>query len=252
MMSVKLGSAHGDENGKAYGGAAGDQTGKEISIRNYYNHSKGWRAFRAYDRLARIAIGRAMYEACRNEHIGYDQYQRDSLYKVAEKCNFDISQVTTDCETDCSALVRVCCASAGIMLPNFRTWNEPSVLLQSGQFFEIEPDKVRLMIGDILCTKTSGHTEIVVSADYFATNDDDDKAISIGGEKMDTLRIGSRGYQVKVLQSILSGAHKFELEIDGDFGAHTRNAVKAFQEAAQIKVDGVVGAQTWEYLLKRG
>ena len=31
-MAVKLGSARIDENGKAHGGQAGDQTGKEVSV----------------------------------------------------------------------------------------------------------------------------------------------------------------------------------------------------------------------------
>ena len=30
------------ENGKAVGGVRGDQTGKELSIQNFYVHSKGW------------------------------------------------------------------------------------------------------------------------------------------------------------------------------------------------------------------
>ena len=46
-MAVKIGSARIDENGKAHGGQAGDQTGKEVSTQNWYLHSKGWRVFRA-------------------------------------------------------------------------------------------------------------------------------------------------------------------------------------------------------------
>ena len=46
-MAVKIGSARIDENGKAHGGAAGDQTGKEVSTQNWY--SRNWRVFRAKD-----------------------------------------------------------------------------------------------------------------------------------------------------------------------------------------------------------
>ena len=35
-MSVKIGHASIDENNKASGGKSGDQTGKEICIRNWY------------------------------------------------------------------------------------------------------------------------------------------------------------------------------------------------------------------------
>ncbi len=46
-MSVMLGSARIDENGKASGGQAGDQTGKEVSTQKWYLHTKGWRVLRA-------------------------------------------------------------------------------------------------------------------------------------------------------------------------------------------------------------
>ena len=45
-MAVKIGHASIDENGRAQGGKAGDQTGKEVCTRNWYKHSKGWRVLR--------------------------------------------------------------------------------------------------------------------------------------------------------------------------------------------------------------
>ena len=39
-MTIKIGSARIDERGKASGGSAGDQSGKEVSTQNYYKHSK--------------------------------------------------------------------------------------------------------------------------------------------------------------------------------------------------------------------
>lgn len=36
--------------------------------------------------------------------------------------------------------------------------------------------------------------------------------------------------------------------IDGQFGTNTENAVKAFQTAKGLEVDGEVGAQTWPAL----
>ena len=47
IMAVKIGSARIDENGKAHGGQAGDQTGKEVSTQSWYLNSKGWRVYRA-------------------------------------------------------------------------------------------------------------------------------------------------------------------------------------------------------------
>lgn len=167
-MAVKLGSARIDENGKAKGGKAGDQTGKEVSTQNYYVHSKGWRVFRAKDPAQAENIAQDMQWACDNKNIGYDQNQRLTLYNVAKPLAFNCSKVTTKCETDCSALVRVCCAYAGITLPNFRTSNEASVLLNSGAFVELTGEKYTksqnyLRRGDILVTRTQGHTVVVLS-----------------------------------------------------------------------------------------
>lgn len=167
-MSVKVGSARIDENGKAKGGKAGDQTGKEVSTQSWYLHSKGWKVFRAKDPDVAEKIAQDMEYACSNKNIGYDQGQRGTLYKVSEPYGFNCRMVTTPCETDCSALVRVCCAYAGVMLPNFRTTDEGKVLLNSGQFVQLSESKYTtksdyLKRGDILVTKTQGHTVVVLT-----------------------------------------------------------------------------------------
>lgn len=56
------------------------------------------------------------------------------------------------------------------------------------------------------------------------------------------------------LQMLLN-ARGAKLEIDGDFGSKTEAAVKNFQKRHRLKVDGIVGPQTWAKLifrLKRG
>lgn len=160
-MAVKLGSARIDENGNARGGKAGDNNKKEVSTQNWYNHTKGWRVFRPLSAEAAKTIAQAMQDACDNDNIGYDQNQRLTLYNAAKPLNFIIEDVKTACETDCSALVRVCCAQAGIMVSNFTTANQASRLLNSGHFVELKGDKYTkksdyLRAGDILCTKTQG------------------------------------------------------------------------------------------------
>lgn len=167
-MAVKIGSARIDENGNAKGGKAGDQTGKEVSTQAWYKHSKGWRVFRAKNPALAEKIAWDMQAACDNNNIGYDQWQRLTLYNDAKNVGFNCALVTKKCETDCSGLVRVCCAYAGIMLPNFRTTTEPSILLNSGYFYEMKGKQYTdssdyLMRGDILCTKTQGHTVIVLN-----------------------------------------------------------------------------------------
>ena len=165
-MAVIIGSARSDERGKIIGGAAGDQkNGAEVSTQRYYNHSKGWRVFRAKDGKRALKIAEAMKKACANNDIGYDQGQRNTLYNNVKDKGFDPSKTTKKVETDCSALVRVCCAYAGITLSDFTTSNEARRLLNSGEFEEVTGIKLpsKLVNGDILVTKTKGHTVVVVS-----------------------------------------------------------------------------------------
>ena len=61
------------------------------------------------------------------------------------------------------------------------------------------------------------------------------------------LRQGSRGAAVSQLQSRLR-AHGYNVSVDGDFGPATANAVRSFQRAKGLGVDGVVGPATWSAL----
>ena len=167
-MAVKIGSARIDERGKASGGKAGDQTGNELSTQNWYKHSKGWRVLRCTDTAKAEKIASAMEKACANQLIGYDQSERLTLYNKAKSVGFDPSKVTTACETDCSALVRVCLAYAGITTDNFITSNEAKAILTTGCFKELTDSKYTdssdyLMRGDVLVTKKKGHTVVVLS-----------------------------------------------------------------------------------------
>lgn len=174
---VIIGSARIDENGYAAGGRAGDQTGREVSTQEWYNHSKGWRVFRCKDTTKRDLIARNMEYACDNPNIGYDQSQNTSLYYAAKPYGFDCSKVTEKCETDCARLVRVCLAYAGIKTWDFYTGDMVYALQDTGMFDEYplasnNPDK--LLRGDILVTKTKGHTVVVLSnSKEFKTPSDD-------------------------------------------------------------------------------
>ena len=249
-MAVKVGSARIDENGKAHGGQAGDQTGKEVSTQNWYLHSKGWRVFRAKNPSVAEKIAQCMERACKNSKIGYDQYQRNTLYKVAEPLGFDTAKVTTACETDCSALVRVCCAFAGVVgLPEgFRTGNMPSNLNKTGAFTELTGSKYQsqstyLGRGDILVTKTSGHTVVVLSngSKYEGTIRPVEYAL---GDRV--IKYGCEGQDVKLMQEMLLklGYDLGSWGVDGDFGDCTDLALRAFQKDARLDIDGECGPAT--------
>lgn len=167
-MTVYIGNAVGDEHGKASGGEPGDQTGKELRIQPWYLNKKGWRVFRPKSYEVAQKLAEDMRAACDNPNIGYDQKQRNTLYTVASRFGFDCKEVDEPCECDCSSLVRVCLAYAGIMLSNFNTATEPSKLINSGQFDELTDIEVTetpdyLRTGDILVTAVKGHTAIVLN-----------------------------------------------------------------------------------------
>ena len=245
MMAVKVGSARIDENGKTHGGKAGDQNGKEVSTQAWYRHKKGWRVLRCKSADKAEKIARAMQAACDNANIGYDQYQRDTLYNLAKAVDFDPTRVKTPCETDCSALVRVCLAYAGITVKNFRTPNEASILLRSGEFIELKESRYTdqssyLRRGDILVTRTQGHTVIVLS--------NGSKAETAPAEEAPRtlLKRGMKGDDVRRLQQRLMelgyALHKYGA--DGEYGSETVTAVKAFQADRGLTADGIAEEKT--------
>lgn len=59
---------------------------------------------------------------------------------------------------------------------------------------------------------------------------------------METIKLGSRGNDVKILQGVLN------LIQDGIFGPLTQEAVKEFQKSNGLIPDGIVGTKTWDKL----
>jgi hypothetical protein len=175
-MAVMVGSARIDERGKAHGGKAGDQTGKEVSTQKWYVHSKGWVVLRARSAEVREKIASCMEAACESKCIGYDQYQRNALFNAAKEYDFDVSKVTKNVETDCSALVRVCVNYAGIPVGDFRTTNQATVLMATGAFEKFTDEmhckkSTNLLRGDILVTRTQGHTVVVLTDGVHAADE---------------------------------------------------------------------------------
>ena len=67
---------------------------------------------------------------------------------------------------------------------------------------------------------------------------------------LNLLEKGSKGEQVKTLQRLLTQMAYKVGGVDGDFGDQTQAAVKEFQRSKAITIDGRVGQQTWNKLLK--
>lgn len=176
-MSCEIGHARGQSLGSS---AVGDwATHNEVSISGWYSGS--WtHVFRPKKRSWAKKIAQAMRNACGNNYIGYSQPNRNSAWREASRHLVNgawtpdcISAINTNCDTDCSALVHLCCQCAGIYIPkdsgNSMTthdWSEPRLLPNSGAFYTITSsnytrNSAYLRAGDIL--RSAGHTAIVVT-----------------------------------------------------------------------------------------
>lgn len=178
-MSVLIGHASIDENKKISGGVAGDQTGKEVCTRNWYANNWNY-VLRCKDEKIAENMAIACEKACKNNNIGYDQNQRNTLRTQAEKCGYDLAKITTKCECDCSSLMTVCAECAGIAIPyslvNAPTTRTMKQAFTKSGFFDVLTDSKYLITdtnlkrGDIL-VKEGHHTVMVLGngANYSKT-----------------------------------------------------------------------------------
>lgn len=254
-MSTIIGHASIDERGKARGGTAGDQTLKEVYSRTWYN--KPWHTvFRPKSPQDAEKIARAMEQACANNNIGYDQYQRTSLFIEAKAKKWNISKVNVKCETDCSALVAVCCNAAGISVSkDMWTGNQKSLLTATGKFTVYTDSKyvhnsAYLKRGDILLG--DGHTAIVLS--------DGDKN---GKTTATTNFFPARGYfkrgdvspnvgKIASFMRAVFPSYTKEEALGNTYGPNLIEAVTEFQSRSNLEPDGYFGPLTLAELKKHG
>jgi hypothetical protein len=258
-MAIIIGSARHDEHGNCYkNGSAGDQLqtsstndmGGEVSMQSFYIHSKGWYVLRLKSDVFATKAATLMKTACNNANIGYDQNQREGILK------YGIS-TKTKTECDCGTLVReVIKEATGTDPGSFTTVNEKTVLEKSGLFDKAVPytSGVNLCNGDVLVTKTKGHTAIIVSgATARSISATSGKPTVASGTP--TLKKGSTGIEVKYLQQDLNylgfrdQAGK-SLTVDGDYGSKTEFAVEAFQDKYALTRDGKYGSKSEKAMKK--
>lgn len=231
-MAVTIGHASIDERGKANSGQAGDQTGKEVCTRSWY--ARGWTVLlRAKDPAVAEKMAKSCEAACANAHVGYDQYQRNTLRTEARKAGWDLSKITTDCETDCSAFMTVCAEAAGIDMGSaYTSGNAPVTSNMKQKFvgtgaFEALTDSKYLTSdrylrrGDILVYEP-GHTVMVLSNGDLSTSSNTSSSSG-----------SSTG-------SISSSTTKPALTVDGMWGKATTTRL---QQIFGTPVDGEVSNQ---------
>jgi peptidoglycan hydrolase-like protein with peptidoglycan-binding domain len=243
-MTLIIGSARIDENGNLKNGKAGDQTGKEVCTQSYYMHKKGWYVLRPKSVTHANALALAMKQACDNNKIGYDQNERNGVITQLKKYDL-LDKIATATECDCSSLVRACIIQAtGKDVGNITTANEASVLEASG-LFEAKKSVTgegMLYNGDILVTKTKGHTVIVVSGRARSTATTSNTSTATKSY----LSKGDKGNDVKTMQTMLiaCGYSCGSYGADGDFGSGSDKALRKFQGDYGLTVDGKYGSKS--------
>ena len=281
-MAIYVGSARIDERGKLSGGSAGDQkqtsssndTKGEVSMQPFYVHSKGWYILRPKSIDVANKIASSMVSACNNPNLGYDQGNRLGIIKYG-------INTKTKTECDCSSTVRACIINAtGKDVGNFTTANEVSVLENSGLFEKkisyINQTSTPVFNGDILVTKTKGHTVVVTSGNPRNNSNSNTSSTStytktqfikdvqsVIGAKVDgiagnetlskTVTVSksknNRHSVVKPIQKYLNLLGYNCGVADGVAGSKFDAAIKSYQKANGCVADGIVGKNTWKKLL---
>lgn len=254
-----------DENGKYSGGRAGDQTGGEWEIREWYNRPWNY-VLRHPDAKVRTEIALLAERAAKNNLIGYDQNQRYTFWRQLKISNYDPAQITVSCETDCSAGVLAIVKSVGYRLDidDLKSVNSDGYtgnmrqILKSAGFEVLTASKylnsdAYLLTGDILLYE-GHHTAINLTDGASVTSDIEsgDSTTTEGVSFMRDLVRGDKGYgEIATLQRCLKSMGYYYGKIDRSFGGGTEEAVKAFQEDKGIHVNypGTVGPKTWTVLL---
>lgn len=257
---MRIGHASIDENGNASGGRGGDQTGKELCIRDWY--TKGWNVLLRPVRadLAEKSAG-ACEAACRNGQIGYDQSGRNTLYQKAKAVGFDLAAIAEPCECDCSSLMHVCAMAGGAKLSygsngyTTRTMVRPFV--QSGDYIKLTDSRFLttdkyLQRGDIL-VKEGSHTAMVLGSGSAVTPQPEAAAVYDAIALPQIVR-GMQSEAVRAMQQLLmaKGYLLPRFGADGEYGSETENALLCFQEDESIRPDGTCGSATWNALLGLG
>ena len=265
-MSIKIGHASADENRKASGGVAGDQTGGEVTTRPWY--SSPWDVVLRPKR-AEVAekSSVACEAACANNNIGYDQGSRNTLYHYAKLKDFNLAEIKDKCECDCSSLMHVCAIAGGAKLSyglnGYWTGNMVAALEASGEYEALRDPKylasdAYLKRGDIL-VNTKSHTAMALENGAMAGENaaapavDKDINVPTTSAVMLTplplLKKGSKGSAVWAMQTLLTDRGYSTEGVDSDFGDNTEKALKRFQTAYGLEADGECGKMTWQKLI---
>lgn len=274
-MSIKIGHASGGEDAehRVSGGAAGDQTGGEVCIREWY--SSPWHVvLRPKNEEMAERSAKACEAACANRHIGYDQGSRNTLYIYSKLVNFDLAAVEDDCECDCSSLMHVCAIAGGAKLPygynGMWTGNMEEGFTANGEYEALTDPQyltsdAHLLRGDILVNRDkhtamalengpqTGKGKLATITPVEDCGPTGDVLLETEGTVMLTplpvIKMGSTGTAVSTMQILLKAQGYDCGEPDGICGEMTDKAIRDFQWVHSLEIDGKCGKLTWARLI---
>lgn len=256
-MAVKIGHASLDEHGKIAGGSAGDQTGKEVRIQNWFN--KGWNVvLRPMDPTMAEAMAQSMEKACRNDNVGYDQGGRNSLHARAKDVGYDLSLIAVPCECDCSSLMHVVAIAGGANLPygsnGLTTRDMVDAFMATGQFEKLTDSKYLtsdkfIKRADVL-VKEGSHTAMALE-NGSAVAKEPDIVADYCAVYLPILTEGMESETVRMMQNMLlyNGYKLPNYGADGEYGGETKAAVVQLQKGFNLEADGICGQVEWSALL---
>lgn len=277
---VKISNCGHDEHGRYAGGKAGDQTGTEYQIMNWY--SRPWLCvLRFNDAKIATMIADMATKAAQNNLIGYDQgtsgnsNDRYSFWRHLKASNYDPAQITIACESDCSASTAAIVKGAGYRLNNAKlkavsiyltTRNMRQALKNAGA--KVLTDKKYLTSGDYLkagdiLLNDSHHVAIAVTSGSKSSNTANNTTTTTTTSKgagymfePKLVKLGSEGTSVLLLQEILiargfKGKNGKALSLSRKADENTIYALKQYQKSRNgvLVVDGECGENTWKDLI---
>ena len=249
-----------DEYGRYSGGKAGDQSGTEWYLCDWYYYGYGgWNyVLRHPDPTVRHYISEFAIQAAHNNMIGYDQSERYTFWQQLTQCGFFPMYIDTPCEADCSSGVLSIVKAVGYVLnrPELQnvsiygwTGNERQILEAAG-FMTLADEAyltsgAYLLGGDILLN-TENHTCICVSDGSEAVDPKYDECYLF---KTASVGKGAECLDVWRGQMILKSRGFYKGETDSLFGDETEKAVLDFQKKAGLRQTGRLDIDTWSTLL---
>lgn len=221
-MAVIIGHASIDENGKVQGKTSGDQTGKEICIREWY--SKSWNVYLEPldDGLAERAAA-IMEQICADDHFGYSQPNRWKGYQSIVNNGRKVAGAKGD--FDCSSLIIACYILAGLAIAaSGYTGNMKKIFTDTGKFRAYT---------DTAHVKSSTYAKR--GGIYLKEGSHVAMALSNGSKAADTIQGGS-----SEAKDGESENNAVKLAIDGYWG---RNTTLRLQKIFGTPADGIVSNQ---------